>query len=290
MDLPLPRHRGRIAGRVLARTRLLLGSVPGLQRLVDDLARVELIDRCMVIAAQALLALVPLVIALVAYLPPDVTAAFLARLEVVTGSATTTANAVRVPGTSDEVRSETGVVALALTLLSAVSFGRAMQRTFERVWGVRHIGGFVGARRNLLWLLGWLLALEGTALVASWVREVQVLRLCVQLLGAVLVWWWTPYVLLQGRVTWARLLPGAVVTGVVLVVYVVGSGLIMPRYAEVSAAQLGSLGLVLTGMSWLIGFAFVVVLGAVVGRVLAEEPRLRRLGVPLARLLAGRPR
>ncbi len=42
----------------------MLDVVPGLRRLVNDLVRIEVIDRSMVIAAQGLLTLVPLLIVL----------------------------------------------------------------------------------------------------------------------------------------------------------------------------------------------------------------------------------
>src|SRR3954453_19365011 len=54
-------------GRALAYR--ILDTVPPVRRTVDELLRVEFVDRAVVIAAQALFALVPLVVVLAAYLP-----------------------------------------------------------------------------------------------------------------------------------------------------------------------------------------------------------------------------
>jgi membrane protein len=100
----------------------LLDTVPLLRRTVDELVRVEVIDRSMVIAAQALLALVPLVVVLGAFLP-DLTRSALERLEDVTGMAGVSsqlADQVSTP-TSERVRTQTGVLGILVTVLSATT-------------------------------------------------------------------------------------------------------------------------------------------------------------------------
>ena len=255
----------------------MLDIVPGLRRLVEELARVQVIDRAMVIAAQALLALVPLLIVMAAFLPLDLGIFTTDRFANVTGLSSARLAPAQRALDPDTVRTQTGTAGVLLTILSATSFARAVQRTYERVWDIPHIGGVSGARRCLSWLAGWLVFLPLIGLVGSlvggWVPFGVLTPLAQVVLGA-LLWWWSARVLLLGRVPWLALLPGAVLTGVGSTIYSAGSGLVMPAYAANSAAQLGVLGLVLTATSWLIGFGFMLVVATVLGRVLAEESRI----------------
>ena len=58
------------------------------------------------------------------------------------------------------MRAQTGIAGLLITLFSASSFARAIQRMYERVWEQPHVGGVVGLRRCLGWLIGWLVTLQ----------------------------------------------------------------------------------------------------------------------------------
>src|SRR5436190_17168398 len=73
----------------------ILDTVPPVRRTVDELLRVEFVDRAVVIAAQALFALVPLVVVLAAYLP-DALHQGLDRFEAVTGLSSSRVAAVPV--------------------------------------------------------------------------------------------------------------------------------------------------------------------------------------------------
>jgi membrane protein len=283
----------RTADRVLA-------TVPPVRRAVDDLVAVEVVDRSMVIAAQALLALLPLVVVLAAFLPPAVTDLALERLQEATGVSQAASEVVTEDvATVDvgDVRTQMGVVGIALTLLSASSFARAVQRMYERVFGVAHVGGLRGRRRCLLWLLGWLLALELQAVVGrvvGWTVDslgAVVVPACVvvQVVVTTAVWGWSMHVLLLGRVRWRALVVPALLTGLAVRIFLAGSTVVMGRYAVSSVQQFGGFGLVLAVASWLVAFAAVLVVCAVTGRVLAEDPGLRRLAARAARRAAAPP-
>ena len=78
--------RGRVwVERIRTLVYRVLDTVPPVRRSVDELVRIEVIDRSMAIGAQALLALVPLVLVLAAFLPHAVTGVGLERIEDVTG-------------------------------------------------------------------------------------------------------------------------------------------------------------------------------------------------------------
>lgn len=107
----------------------------------------------------------PLVIVLVAYLPPDLTKAGLERFADITGLIDASlhrvvAAAPRSLAGAQDVRDRIGLVGALVTVLSASSFARAVMRAYEKVWEVPHLTGFRGRRRAPGWLLGWLFALE----------------------------------------------------------------------------------------------------------------------------------
>lgn len=267
------------------RAQHALGRVPLLRRLLQDLIRIEVIDRSMALAAQALLALVPVLVVAAAFLPEAATQAALDRMQAVTGVGAIetrevlddTAAGVQI----DQVRAQMGLIGIVVTILSSSSYALAMQRCYERVWSLTHAGGLRGRRRCLGWLLAWLVGLEAM----TWLGDVvtddagavgDVATLALRTVLASLLWWWSFRFLLSSRRGWRTLLPAAALTGVAVVAYTSGSTLVMPTYAATSAAQFGAFGVVLALATWLVGFSGVLVVAAVVGRAIAEEPAVVR--------------
>jgi hypothetical protein len=91
--------------------------------------------------------------------------------------------------------------------------------------------------------------------------------------GTVL-WWWTPYVLLQGREPWRHLLPGALLTAAALAALTRLSEVLMPPYVAANVSQFGALGLVFAASTWLLIFGGILVVACVLGRVAVVDPRL----------------
>ena len=278
-------------GRARALVYRVLDTVPPVRRTVDELLRVEIVDRAMVIGAQALLALVPMMIVLVAFLPQDAVSLGLDRFESMTGIGNDGSELVeqgadavdpKAGVDADQVRATTGLVGILITVFSASSFARAIQRMYERVWEQPHRGGLVGRRRCLGWLLGWLMVSQALGLIGVSSRAVDVTALAplwfvVKVAVSTAIWWWSMHVLLFNRVSWRALLVPALVTGVSLTVYTGGSSVVMPKYVASSAIQFGTFGLVLALATWLVGFAGVIVVSAVLGRVVSEDPTIRSL-------------
>ena len=296
------RAAGRRVGRWLDGVRAwgyrVLDTVPPVRRTVDALVRIEVVDRSMAIGAQALLALVPMLVILGAFLP-DVTDAALERFASVTGlgaggeqvvekTADESGYAAAAAGVDvDQVRATTGVIGILIVVFSATSFARALQRMYEKAWEQPAIGGVAARRRCLLWLLAWLVASQSLTLV-GWLDDhtgrdlvldpVWFVLRCVLLTG---IWWWSMWYLLLGRVSWKRLLFPAALTGVVMGLYTSASSLVMPRYVVTSANQFGALGVVLAVATWLVGAAGVVVVTTVVGRAVSEDPLVRSIATRL---------
>ncbi|MCW2823917.1 MAG: ribonuclease [Aeromicrobium sp.] len=271
-------------GRAHAERVLRLTTV---RRLLSALLRLEVVDRSMALAAQALLALLPLLVVAAAFLPDTVVDAGLDRVRAVTGigAAQTSVLGEDVTGgvDVDQARSQAGVIGVLITVFSASSFSRAMQRAYERVWDQPHEGGLLGRRRSFVWLMAWLVGLQTLALLGGVLGRGtgiagSVLAFTVRVLLAGLLWWWSLHFLLHQRVRWRPLLPAAAITGLAIVAYTAGSTLVMPAYATSSAGEFGALGLVLTVATWLVGFAGVLLVSAVTGRVVAEDPGLQALG------------
>ncbi|HEX5861730.1 MAG TPA: YhjD/YihY/BrkB family envelope integrity protein [Nocardioides sp.] len=275
-----------LIGRAIEFSQRVLGTVPLVRSIIRGLVRIELIDRSMAIAAQAMLALVPMLVVLAAFLPAEFTSLALDRFRELTGLDQTGKKLIQANVDPDQVRAQTGAIGLLITLFSATSFARAVQRMYEKIWEQPHIGGMLGIRRSTLWLVGWLLILQTVAALGFLLEQVTdfgALRLLIQGAGASLVWWWTSRVLLFGRVPWMTLLTGALLTGFCLVLYSWGSNLVMPAYVASSAAAFGTLGLILAVTTWLVGFAGLLVVASVVGRAVVEDADVRRLSHAVAR-------
>jgi membrane protein len=117
------------------------------------------------------------------------------------------ATAVALVANRDETRGTLSVVGFVLIIGSAIAFTRALQRVYERAWDLPKLG-LRGVWRGIAWLVG-LLAYLGVLTAA-----VQVTR-SPHVGGAIglVLWWWTPFLLLGGRVRWRALAPGALITG-----------------------------------------------------------------------------
>jgi len=270
------REGSALARRGQAWAAGLVSRIPVLGRLVSELVRVEVIDRSLAIGAQALLAVLPLLVVVAAFAPPSFGSDVLAQIRDAMGLGADVAapiqDLVRPEG---DLREQTGAIGLLVMLISATSFSRALQRTYAKVWdltGVRRRGA---VRSSVLWLVGYLVYLDGVVLLERLLDDLPGRPSpSVVVLGALqmMVWWWSARVLLLWRVPWSALVPSAAFTMAGMLLLAAGSNVVMPRYARVSVEQFGTFGLVLAAASWLVAFGFVVVVMAVVGRVVAELP------------------
>jgi len=253
-------------------TRLV--ELPWLSRIIGEVTRVEAIDRSIVIAAQAMFSVTPLLVVAAAFMPSSISEPLSEQLTAAWGM--DDAHTVSGLATADEVRTETGVIGLLIVIISALSFARAMQRLYERVWEVPHVGGLTGNRRCLVWMISWVLYLQIVAVVFGVLSDNSLtpLRVALQVVVGALVWCWTAYTLLARRVPWRSLVFGAVLTSVLSTLLIRASGLVMPEYTDRTVDQFGSFGLVFAISSWLIVFGGIIVAGAILGRVITEEPRL----------------
>lgn len=260
------------------------------ERSLQALARAEIFDRSMTLAAQAFTSLFPLLI-LVATLRPrsgDQLGQALAEslglnpqardaLEAALPSAGTAANAF-------------GVVGAVVVLLSATSFSRALARMYTRVWAAPR-----PARLRSLWrLVAVLLGLVLLVVMLTFVRRVlqgsplsAVAEGLVAFVLGGLLWTWVPWLLMARRVPVRMLAPGGVLMAVAMSVLTVAGRIYLPRALSSATSQYGALGVSFTYVTWLFAIMAALVGTTAVGAVIARDMD------PVGRLLAGarqRPR
>ncbi|MFI8242794.1 YhjD/YihY/BrkB family envelope integrity protein [Streptomyces sp. NPDC085866] len=256
---------------------------PVVTHLADRMVSVNIFDSATRLAAQCFLTAVPLLFVVAAYAPQLLRQQLVRSVHAVlglTGAAQAELEKVLQP-TTEDLRQATGVVGGLMVLISATAVSRALQRLCKRAWEIPRAGTRVAPWRWVAWLVLWL----GSMLLQGPMRDGfglgAWLGIPLTLVTAVGLWWWTQHLLLGGRITWMPLLPGAVITAVVLTVLTNTAPLYMPRAINRALADYGSLGLVFLLLSWMIVVAVAVAVSISVGAVAAQEPPLaRRLGSP----------
>ncbi len=246
--------------------------LPFARRVAQQLKRVGVLDNATRLAAQAFLTALPMLIAIATYSPEVIRAELLVSLRSIFGTPNPVMHQVEgVYKGGPGARETWGAVGVLVTLVSATAFVRALQRLCERSWQLPHSGIRIAVWRWFAWLIVWTTALVCQGMLHTGFGAGLLLAVPLQVVVAVLVWWWTQHLLLAGRIGWRRLFPGALVTGGAVVAFTGVSGLWLPHSLELSVQRYGPLGSVFTVLSWLILFFAIVVVGIAVGYVLAQQ-------------------
>ncbi|MBT0993293.1 YihY/virulence factor BrkB family protein [Cellulomonas sp. DKR-3] len=242
-----------------------------LERVVRDLVGIELFDRAMTLAAQAFTSIVPLLLVAAALRPGEDGFGQTVSDSLGLPDETRAALAGAVPDDST-VLSTVGVLGLLVTLVSATSFSRALERIYLRVWQVRR----PGLRTAWRWL-ATVVAVALAALLIGFTRRVVdpqwlgLVQLVLQLVVWTVVWTFVPWVLLRGQVAVRPLAWTALLTGVGLAVLGRVGALYLPVVLSSGARQFGVLGLVFAYLGWLFALSFVVVAAAAIGHACATD-------------------
>ena len=254
------------------------------ETLLQRMVSVGLVSSGVVLAAQTFLALIPLLLAVTALLPAESASGVQESLRARFGiSGSSDAAVSQLVNSRDQLRGGLTVLGAIVVIASATSFTRALQRVYEQAWGLPPLG-LRGRVRGLMWLLGTVayLTLLATAVrFAGGSTTGTVVRTVLTTLGAVLLWWWTPYILLDGRVRFRALLPGAILTAAALLALGLVGSVYVPRSVRSNERQFGTIGVVFAIESWLVVVACVLVAAAVVAAVAAQTDG------PLGRLWRG---
>ncbi|GGR23311.1 YhjD/YihY/BrkB family envelope integrity protein [Streptomyces roseolus] len=255
---------------------------PVLTEVTERLVGGNLLDAGTRLAAQAFLAAIPLLFALAAFAPDPVRDQLRESLRAMfglTGAADQELQEVFDRPADDTVRETTGAVGALVALVSATSFSRAMARVCERAWGLPRAGTRIAAWRWAVWLLALVVVVFLQAPIRDGFGAGAWLGVPLFFVLATGVWLWTQHLLLANRVPWPPLLPGALLGAAASTALGVTAHLYMPGALNRALAEYGSLGLVLTLLSWLIVVCAALTFAFTIGAVLAREPALaRRLG------------
>ena len=239
----------------------------------------DLVHQAMVLAALAMMLLIPALITLQAVVPlgdaHGVAQTYARRLGL---SQQATSDLQHLFGGPGLVRASTSWLGAAVTLLSAYAWPTALKQGYELAWHLP-ARGLRDAWRPLLWLavlLGGFAVLAALGAVIRPEGSVLVMVAAVPVVGA---WtWWTQHLLLGGRVGWRPLLPGAVTMTLGLYALRIYGTLSLSSSISGNYDRYGPIGIVFTLLSWFIGFCVVMLGGAVVGAELwdARQHRLAR--------------
>ncbi|MFF9838508.1 YhjD/YihY/BrkB family envelope integrity protein [Streptomyces sp. NPDC013740] len=252
---------------------------PVLSEVASRLVGGSLLDAATRLAAQAFLAAVPLLFALAAFAPHGVREQLQESLRAMFGlDGASDAQLQRVLDASaaDSLRETTGAVGALVALISATSFSRAMARVCERAWGLPKAGTRIAAWRWMVWLLALCLVVLFQAPIRDGFGLGLWLGVPTYFVVGVAVWLWTQHLLLANRVRWLPLLPGALLAAAATSALALTARLYMPAALNRALDEYGSLGLVLTMLSWLIGVCAALTFAVTIGAVLAQEPPLGR--------------
>jgi membrane protein len=226
-------------------------------------------DRAVALAGQAFTALIPLLIVYGAVMSNasgrDFADQIIHAFEL-KGTAAANIRQAFAPPTS--VQSSVSIFGVFLLLFSALAFTRALQRLYQLAWEQTSLG-VRAAKWGLIWLGIIVLWLTVRPILLGWSHGVLSLLLSIGL-GA-LVWLITPYVLLGRRISWHRLAPTALLTGVGMTALALCSAIWMPHSVATSAAQFGTIGVAFALLGWLVGYGLVLVIAASGGRVIDER-------------------
>jgi uncharacterized BrkB/YihY/UPF0761 family membrane protein len=239
------------------------------------------IDRAVVLASQAFTALIPLLLLVTALAPADnrdaVSGAIIRRFRLSGGAADAVGELFAHSGDS-----ATGVLSVFLLFFSGVSLTRRMQRMYQQAWGLEAppaVGRALNAALGLTVLVLGIsfLYLARTLLGALPFGAAFVTPLSV--LASFLLWNSVPWLLLDRRIAWRRLIPAGALTAACTSIYGVASTIYMPRLLETYSERYGLFGVTLALIGWLLGIAVIVVAAAAVAAEFdrAQDPWARRV-------------
>jgi membrane protein len=250
-------------------------------RCLAALLEFQALDRAMAIAAQAFTALIPLLILVGALAPSDhqdVVADGLIRKFRLGGQASAAVRQVF----DHPAGASTGTLSVVLLVFSGVSLARRLQRMYQQAW---ELPPNTGLRNSLNAMLGLATLVTEIALLyfaRALVRPLPtgwVLGVPLSAVGAVLLWTTIPWLLLDRRLRWFRLLPAGVLTAAGTALYGVASTVYMPRLLETYSLRYGLFGVTLALVGWLLAIAVIVVAATVVAAQFDryDEPWATRL-------------
>ena len=242
-------------------------------RCIYRFIELESVDRALALSSRAFVAIIPLAIVASALSPAGESFGerMVDRFELEGAAAQAMRQLFAAPS---DVRGAVSLVGLVALIVTSVSLGRMIQRTFERIWELPSEGPR-GILRALTWIGAFALWLAVVVPIRNALQDVGLpgLDLVVTVASSTALWVWTPYVLLGGRIGWRALLPSALATGIGLSALTAASVIYLPGTIERAAEAYGLIGVTFAFVSWLFTTALVIIAATIVGAEAVQRPR-----------------
>jgi membrane protein len=278
--------RERIARRAAEDAHRLTARYTRTKRRIDEsttghhfqrIREADLMREAMVLAALAFMCVIPLLITLAALSPlgneTSLGTQFGKRLGLSQAASKDVSQLFASPNT---VRGASTAVGVIIGIAFAYGWPATLQRGFEIAWRLPPLG-VRGMWRPAVWVLGFIAAVGSVGAIGSTIHGaaghvlIGLYSTALTFFGA----WASQFLLLGGRIAWRPLLPGAIATTIGLVGLRGFSALFFSAAIVSNAHSYGPIGTVFILLSWVIGFSFVVLGGAIVGNSIYEHSKRR---------------
>jgi membrane protein len=260
-----PRLRG-VAERLMRRW-------PGrfVVRTAASVARIELFDRSMAIAAQVFTSVFPILILIGSWVPVD-DDDVAATLGIPDETRSVLDEAI---GADAATATTFGIVGTLIVLISATSLSRALTRAYAAIYNLPRPRTNLGAAwRWAAAVVALAISLVAVRLLAQAVSHLpppEAWEVAVALLADVAIALFLPWVLLAGAIPVRVLVPAALLYAVAMVPIRTASRIWFPLALESSAEKYGAIGVAFASLAWLYVIAFCLLAVNVIGYVLATD-------------------
>jgi membrane protein len=238
------------------------------------LGAIEFINEAMLFGAGVLISVVPFMILLSAFASASVDEGIALHLGLDHKAADIVSHLFNHASPTVSV---TTAISLAFVVAGTIAVVSSLLQIYEKVFELPHRG-----RRDFVRIVVWTAVMcAGVALVSIVDRAVGgapygvLLVEAVMFSGVTVFVWWTMHYLLGGRVTWRRLWPSALGTGICTAGLSVFSKLYFSDSIVSDDRIYGPIGAIFSLMTWLIAIGAVLLIGAVTGPAW-EEARAGR--------------
>jgi len=236
----------------------------------NRLNALDFISQGMLFAATLLLCFVPFLIVAAALAGRPVVPAMARRVGLNKQAAADLGHLFASSATT--VHAVVGTTSVVFFVLGGIAAATALQQLYERVFNLDSRG-----LKDLWPAVIWLAFLIGAGSLSGWAGPVvrgaagPVLFGIAGVAWAIAFWWLSLWILVAGRISWQRLFPPAVATGVFWVGMMAAFSVFSSSMIDTDYKEYGPIGMVFALMAFLIAIGVVTILGAVVGLVWQER-------------------